>query len=152
MSLGQTIFALRDEVGKLAERQADADKRTEEIISTIDRIDQAIQQLQTVLECFPAPAPVFLKWTFDEDEGCRRARVRFGKWTAEVIDGASSVSWAITDRRDHYVDCGGGYTSFEMGLAEAEEALKHVVQDGVKASTRLKPGTEYPPMPGEKKP
>jgi hypothetical protein len=143
------VLALKAELQKVTERVGGHDESIDVIIESINQIRETLDDLQSVLECLPNAAPVFLRWAFDSEEGCRRAKARYSNWWVEVIDGSSAVSWQVTDRRGYVVDAGGACAHFEMGLDEAAQALRHVVQSGVKASTGLKPGTEWPDRPKE---
>lgn len=137
-----TVLSQAD-LDRLAEQVGGHDEALEHLREAVRRIDEMLEQMQAVLECLPAPAPVFLRWAFDTVDGCERAKVRFGKWTAEVVNGSSAVSWTVADSRGYIVEAGGGYTEMSSGLDEAEEALRRVVQTGIKASTGRKPVTHH---------
>jgi hypothetical protein len=103
-------------------------ERTVEIMGDmIEDLRESVAQFQTIMECGNVPAPVFLRWAFTTEEGCRVARATFGKYLLEVVNGKSAVSWSIT-QGDRWLDAGGGMVHFEMGMDEAERALTRVVQ------------------------
>lgn len=69
-----------------------------------------------------------LQWQETEEDGRPVARATYGPYRLEVMDGESAVSWWIYRGRKLEA-AGGGTTSFDLALAEAEEALRCLVSE-----------------------
>lgn len=95
----------------------------------LDRIEETMEQLHTMIEWLPVPAPVFLRWRDSEEDGRPVYRATFGKYTLEVINGSSAVSWSVNGPRNKVLAIGGGMTHVGMAMDEAEKALQEIVQD-----------------------
>lgn len=102
-------------------------------LKAIDHLRETIEQLQVISECGQTPAPIFLRWEFTTLDGCRVAEARFGKYRLDVTNGRSAVSWTIQEGKK-WIDAGGGHTSFDLGMDEAEKALRRLVQSKATSS------------------
>lgn len=123
----EEIPVLRQKCQRLEER-ANALEATQEATNrTIEHLLETLSQFQSILECGLHPAPVFLRWEFTTDDGCRIARAAFGKYRLEVVDGRSSVGWDIK-KGDHIIDAGGHPCSIDSAMDDCEEALRRLVQ------------------------
>lgn len=125
----QEIMALRNRCESLEERLTQVEQR----LNMLEPLHDALEQMHTVLEADggPVPIPIFLRWRETEENGCRVARVAFGRYLAEVVNGLSAVTWVVFEgprHRDKWAACGGGYTSFQRGKDEAEAALQELVR------------------------
>lgn len=92
-------------------------------------LEQRVTDLEQDSPQQPRDTVSFVEWSETKEDGYRVARATFGKYFLDVIDGYNAVTWSIQEGK-MWVACGGGHSSFDFGMSEAEEALRRLVNGG----------------------